>query len=69
MKLCGPKYALCGLVLSAWGIIQLVSKAHFWAWKYLSIIQMLVLYCVVVHFLVPDGHIFLCKKRCTYRGH
>lgn len=27
MKICGPKYALCGLILSTWGIFQLVS--HF----------------------------------------
>lgn len=26
-KVCGPKLSLCGLVLSVWGIIQLVSKA------------------------------------------
>lgn len=25
-KVCGPKLSLCGLVLSVWGIIQLVSK-------------------------------------------
>lgn len=25
MKVCGPKLSLCGLVLSVWGIIQLVS--------------------------------------------
>lgn len=26
MKICGPKYALCGLVLSVWGIFQLVRE-------------------------------------------
>lgn len=25
MKICGPKLSLCGLIVSAWGIIQLVS--------------------------------------------
>jgi ribonuclease kappa len=25
MKLCGPKLSLCGLIISVWGIIQLVS--------------------------------------------
>ncbi|KOB73936.1 Ribonuclease [Operophtera brumata] len=25
-KFCGPKLSLCGLILSVWGIIQLVSK-------------------------------------------
>lgn len=25
MKICGPKLSLCGLIISVWGIIQLVS--------------------------------------------
>lgn len=26
MKICGPKLSLCGLIISVWGIIQLVSR-------------------------------------------
>lgn len=29
MKVCGPKYALCGVIISAWGVIQLVSIKFF----------------------------------------
>jgi len=25
MKICGPKCSLCGLIISVWGIVQLVS--------------------------------------------
>lgn len=31
MKVCGPKYALCGLIISAWGVIQL-SLMGFFFW-------------------------------------
>ena len=29
MKICGPKYALCGLILSVWGIFQLALMGLF----------------------------------------
>lgn len=29
MKFCGPKLSLCGLIISVWGIIQLVSAPRF----------------------------------------
>ncbi|XP_014260491.1 ribonuclease kappa-B-like [Cimex lectularius] len=30
MKICGPKCSLCGLVISVWGIIQLVCMGIFY---------------------------------------
>ncbi|XP_037952430.1 ribonuclease kappa-like [Teleopsis dalmanni] len=29
MKICGPKLSLCGLIISVWGIIQLVLMGLF----------------------------------------
>lgn len=29
MRICGPKLSLCGLIISIWGIIQLVSETNF----------------------------------------
>lgn len=37
MKICGPKYALCGLILSTWGIFQLVS--HFFNLIILNVLK------------------------------
>ncbi|XP_008471871.1 ribonuclease kappa-like [Diaphorina citri] len=31
MKICGPKLSLCGLVISAWGIVQLVLMGFFYS--------------------------------------
>lgn len=28
MRICGPKLSLCGLIISIWGIIQLVSGQY-----------------------------------------
>lgn len=28
MKICGPKLSLCGLIISVWGIVQLVSTEN-----------------------------------------
>ncbi|KAF4520808.1 hypothetical protein B566_EDAN002386 [Ephemera danica] len=30
MKICGPKLSLCGLIISVWGIIQLVLMGIFY---------------------------------------
>lgn len=30
LKICGPKLSLCGLIISAWGIIQLVLMGVFY---------------------------------------
>ncbi|CAO1301783.1 unnamed protein product [Diamesa hyperborea] len=30
MRLCGPKLSLCGLIISVWGIIQLVLMGGFY---------------------------------------
>lgn len=42
-KFCGPKLSLCGLVLSVWGIIQLVSKWPWFVWNGLHILAMITL--------------------------
>ncbi|OXU20900.1 ribonuclease kappa [Nasonia vitripennis] len=39
MKVCGPKYALCGLVISVWGIIQLVLMGIFFYIKSVALIE------------------------------
>ncbi|XP_034237800.1 ribonuclease kappa [Thrips palmi] len=30
LKICGPKLSLCGLIISAWGIVQLVLMGAFY---------------------------------------
>ncbi|XP_026278886.1 ribonuclease kappa-B [Frankliniella occidentalis] len=30
LKICGPKLSLCGLIISAWGIVQLVLMGIFY---------------------------------------
>lgn len=30
LKICGPKLSLCGLIISAWGIVQLVLMGVFY---------------------------------------
>jgi ribonuclease kappa len=36
MPICGPKLSLCGVILSAWGILQLVIvQAHLFNNKFL----------------------------------
>ncbi|KAF7400387.1 hypothetical protein HZH66_005571 [Vespula vulgaris] len=39
MKVCGPKYALCGLVLSVWGIFQLVLMGIFFYIKSVALVE------------------------------
>ncbi|XP_034939538.1 ribonuclease kappa-B [Chelonus insularis] len=39
MKVCGPKYALCGLILSTWGIIQLLLMGIFFYIKSVALIE------------------------------
>ncbi|XP_063995094.1 ribonuclease kappa-B [Diachasmimorpha longicaudata] len=38
-KICGPKYALCGLIISAWGIIQLLLMGIFFFVKSVALIE------------------------------
>ncbi|XP_014208844.1 ribonuclease kappa-B [Copidosoma floridanum] len=39
MKVCGPKYALCGLVISVWGIIQLLLMGLFFSFRSVALIE------------------------------
>ncbi|XP_003703752.1 ribonuclease kappa [Megachile rotundata] len=39
MKICGPKYALCGLILSVWGIFQLLLMGLFFYVKSVALIE------------------------------
>ncbi|XP_034172584.1 ribonuclease kappa [Osmia lignaria lignaria] len=39
MKICGPKYALCGLILSVWGIFQLLLMGIFFYVKSVALIE------------------------------
>lgn len=39
MKICGPKYALCGLVLSLWGIFQLLLMGLFFYVKSVALVE------------------------------
>ncbi|KAL7287726.1 hypothetical protein TKK_0018112 [Trichogramma kaykai] len=39
MKVCGPKYALCGLVISAWGVIQLALMGIFFFFRSVALIE------------------------------
>ncbi|XP_053596830.1 ribonuclease kappa [Microplitis mediator] len=39
MKVCGPKYALCGLIISTWGIIQLLLMGIFFYVKSVALIE------------------------------
>ncbi|KZC10943.1 PREDICTED: ribonuclease kappa-B [Dufourea novaeangliae] len=39
MKICGPKYALCGLILSVWGIFQLVLMGIFFYVKSVALVE------------------------------
>ncbi|XP_012277628.1 ribonuclease kappa-B [Orussus abietinus] len=39
MKICGPKYALCGLVLSVWGIIQLLFMGVFFYVRSVALVE------------------------------
>ncbi|XP_033211016.1 ribonuclease kappa-B [Belonocnema kinseyi] len=39
MKVCGPKYALCGLVISAWGVIQLGLMGIFFYCKSVALVE------------------------------
>ncbi|XP_014483386.1 PREDICTED: ribonuclease kappa [Dinoponera quadriceps] len=39
MKICGPKYALCGLVLSVWGIFQLLLMGIFFYFRSVALVE------------------------------
>ncbi|CAK9800094.1 Ribonuclease kappa [Anthophora plagiata] len=39
MKICGPKYALCGLILSVWGIFQLLLMGIFFYTKSVALVE------------------------------
>ncbi|CAL1674697.1 unnamed protein product [Lasius platythorax] len=39
MKICGPKYALCGLVLSVWGIFQLLFMGVFFYVRSVALVE------------------------------
>ncbi|KAK9308235.1 hypothetical protein QLX08_001706 [Tetragonisca angustula] len=39
MKICGPKYALCGLILSVWGIFQLFLMGIFFYTKSVALVE------------------------------
>ncbi|XP_011867012.1 PREDICTED: ribonuclease kappa-B [Vollenhovia emeryi] len=39
MKVCGPKYALCGLVLSVWGIFQLLFMGIFFYVRSVALVE------------------------------
>jgi len=39
MKVCGPKYALCGLILSVWGIVQLFLMGIFFYVRSVALIE------------------------------
>ncbi|XP_060822609.1 ribonuclease kappa [Bombus pascuorum] len=39
MKICGPKYALCGLILSTWGIFQLLLMGIFFYYNSVALIE------------------------------
>ncbi|XP_071629805.1 ribonuclease kappa-B [Temnothorax longispinosus] len=39
MKVCGPKYALCGLVLSVWGIFQLFFMGIFFYVRSVALVE------------------------------
>ncbi|XP_043482102.1 ribonuclease kappa [Leptopilina heterotoma] len=39
MKVCGPKYALCGVIISAWGVIQLALMGIFFYCKSVALIE------------------------------
>ncbi|XP_054278334.1 ribonuclease kappa-B [Macrosteles quadrilineatus] len=39
MKVCGPKLSLCGLIISVWGIIQLVFMGIFYQVKSVALAE------------------------------
>ncbi|XP_039305471.1 ribonuclease kappa [Solenopsis invicta] len=39
MKICGPKYALCGLVLSVWGVLQLFFMGIFFYVRSVALVE------------------------------
>lgn len=39
MKICGPKLSLCGLIISIWGIIQLVFMGIFYHIKSVALAE------------------------------
>ncbi|XP_050425250.1 ribonuclease kappa [Adelges cooleyi] len=39
MKVCGPKLSLCGIIISIWGIIQLVLMGFFYYIRSVALIE------------------------------
>ncbi|XP_044778474.1 ribonuclease kappa isoform X2 [Drosophila simulans] len=39
MKICGPKLSLCGLIISVWGIVQLVLMGLFFYINSVALIE------------------------------
>ncbi|CAH1736386.1 ribonuclease kappa-B [Aphis gossypii] len=39
MKFCGPKLSLCGIIISIWGIIQLVLMGFFYYIRSVALIE------------------------------
>ncbi|XP_014274952.1 ribonuclease kappa-B [Halyomorpha halys] len=39
MKFCGPKFSLCGVIISIWGIIQLASMGIFYYFKSVALLE------------------------------
>ncbi|VVC29938.1 Hypothetical protein CINCED_3A006404 [Cinara cedri] len=39
MKFCGPKLSLCGIIISIWGIIQLVAMGFFYYIRSVALIE------------------------------
>lgn len=64
MKVCGPKLSLCGIIISVWGIIQLVTVIFV---KILTIVN----YCILCYRLYLnigyDGIFLLLQERSTCR--
>lgn len=39
MPLCGPKCSICGLLISAWGIMQLLVMGGLFMWRSVGLIE------------------------------
>ncbi|XP_012265898.2 ribonuclease kappa-B [Athalia rosae] len=57
LKICGPKYALCGLIISIWGIVQLFLMGIFFYVKSVALIEDL-----------PDTHVELTTPEEFYHA-
>jgi len=39
MKICGPKLSLCGIIISMWGIVQLVLMGFFYYIRSVALVE------------------------------